>query len=246
MGGGDLNLKKSWHPATIHNQEKVWLAERRAEEEKKKMEQLLKEKKEEQEMQELLALQAAAGTGKKKKIDRSLDWMYTAGTQNQNELNEDREAYLLGTKKIDKLLDGKSNNDDLSANGGAFGKKNAMYGLSANTYRDTQNKIRDDPLLMIKKREQEALKRIMENPLRIKEIAKTDKKSKKKSKKEHDKKKKSKNIIIIIIIKKIVKMTVIVIVKIHQIQKMKINQIIKEEEQTKDIIKIIIIVTITI
>jgi len=152
MGGGDLNLKKSWHPATIHNQEKVWLAERRAEEEKKKMEQLLKEKKEEQEMQELLALQAAAGTGKKRKIDRGLDWMYTAGTNNQNELNEDREAYLLGTKKIDKLLDSKSNNDELSANGSAFGKKNAMYGLSANTYRDTQNKIRDDPLLMIKKK----------------------------------------------------------------------------------------------
>ena len=39
--------------------------------------------------------------------------MYTAGTQNQNELNEDREAYLLGTKRIDKLLDSKSNNDEV-------------------------------------------------------------------------------------------------------------------------------------
>jgi len=39
--------------------------------------------------------------------------MYTAGTQNQNELNEDREAYLLGTKRIDKLLDSKLNNDEV-------------------------------------------------------------------------------------------------------------------------------------
>jgi len=27
MGGGDLNMKKSWHPVLLKNQEKVWLKE---------------------------------------------------------------------------------------------------------------------------------------------------------------------------------------------------------------------------
>jgi N-terminal domain of CBF1 interacting co-repressor CIR len=43
MGGGDLNLKKEWHPLTFKNQEMVWLAERRQEQEERKMEQLKKE-----------------------------------------------------------------------------------------------------------------------------------------------------------------------------------------------------------
>ena len=30
MGGGDLNMKKSWHPVLMKNQEKVWLKEKEA------------------------------------------------------------------------------------------------------------------------------------------------------------------------------------------------------------------------
>jgi hypothetical protein len=30
MGGGDLNMKKSWHPLLMKNQERVWLEEKRA------------------------------------------------------------------------------------------------------------------------------------------------------------------------------------------------------------------------
>lgn len=30
MGGGDLNMKKSWHPLLIKNQERVWLEEKKA------------------------------------------------------------------------------------------------------------------------------------------------------------------------------------------------------------------------
>ena len=30
MGGGDLNMKKSWHPLLLKNQERVWLEEKRA------------------------------------------------------------------------------------------------------------------------------------------------------------------------------------------------------------------------
>lgn len=43
MGGGNLNLKKSWHPSTLKNQERVWKAQQQDESEKKKVEMLRKE-----------------------------------------------------------------------------------------------------------------------------------------------------------------------------------------------------------
>ena len=30
MGGGDLNMKKSWHPLLMKNQGRVWLEEKKA------------------------------------------------------------------------------------------------------------------------------------------------------------------------------------------------------------------------
>jgi len=30
MGGGDLNMKKSWHPLLMKNQERVWIEENKA------------------------------------------------------------------------------------------------------------------------------------------------------------------------------------------------------------------------
>ena len=41
------NLKKSWHPQTLRNVEKVWKAEQKAEAEAKKIDQLRKELEEE-------------------------------------------------------------------------------------------------------------------------------------------------------------------------------------------------------
>lgn len=41
------NLKKSWHPSTFQNLEKVWKAEQRHDQEKKKIEQLQQEIREE-------------------------------------------------------------------------------------------------------------------------------------------------------------------------------------------------------
>jgi hypothetical protein len=61
MGGGDLNLKKSFHPLTFRNQEKVWKEEHKAEEEQKKLEQLRKELEEERELQRLHKLQEDQG-----------------------------------------------------------------------------------------------------------------------------------------------------------------------------------------
>ncbi|ELW54869.1 Pre-mRNA-splicing factor CWC25 like protein [Tupaia chinensis] len=53
MGGGDLNLKKSWHPQTLRNVEKVWKAEQKHEAERKKIEELQRELREERAREEM-------------------------------------------------------------------------------------------------------------------------------------------------------------------------------------------------
>lgn len=47
------NLKKSWHPQTLRNVEKVWKAEQKAEAEAKKIEQLRRELEEERAREEM-------------------------------------------------------------------------------------------------------------------------------------------------------------------------------------------------
>ncbi|KAL1676141.1 Pre-mRNA splicing factor-domain-containing protein [Schizophyllum commune] len=161
MGGGDLNMKKSWHPLLLKNQERVWLEEKKALEEKKKLDQLRKEKEEERQLQELQRMQEEQ-TGKKRQ--EKLEWMYATpaagSTQNPNDL----EDYLLGKKRVDKLLIG-DENDKLGA-----AHKNFIAVQNANTARDIASKIREDPLLAIKRQEQAAYEALMNNPLRLREM----------------------------------------------------------------------------
>jgi len=187
MGGGDLNMKKSWHPLLLKNQERVWLEEKKALEEKKKLDQLRKEKEEERQLQELQRLQEEQ-TGKKR-ADK-LEWMYTTpatGTsQNANEL----EDYLLGKKRVDKMLTA-DENDKIGA-----AHKNFIAVQNANSTRDIAAKIREDPLLAIKQQEQAAYQALISNPLRLREMQERNgikpKKDKKKEKKreKHEKKEK--------------------------------------------------------
>ncbi|KAI0756846.1 Pre-mRNA splicing factor-domain-containing protein [Daedaleopsis nitida] len=188
MGGGDLNMKKSWHPLLLKNQERVWLEEKKALEEKKKLDQLRKEKEEERQLQELQRMQEEQ-TGKKR--TEKLDWMYatpaTGSSQNANEL----EDYLLGKKRVDKILTADENEKVGAAH------KNFIATQYANTIRDTTAKIREDPLLAIKQQEQAAYQALMSNPLRLRELQerngikpkkdKKDKKDKKKDKHKHRK-----------------------------------------------------------
>ncbi|KAF7339297.1 Cir-N domain-containing protein [Mycena sanguinolenta] len=182
MGGGDLNMKKSWHPLLLKNQEQVWLKEKEALEEKKKLDQLRKEKEEERQLQELQRLQEEK-TGKKR--TEKLEWMYatpaTGSSQNPNDL----EDYLLGKKRVDKILTA-----DENAKVGAS-HKNFIAVQNANSVRDIAAKIREDPLLAIKQQEQAALEALKANPLRLRELQerngikpKKDKKARKEERKE--------------------------------------------------------------
>jgi len=181
MGGGDLNMKKSWHPLLLKNQERVWLEEKKSLEEKKKLDQLRKEKEEERQLQELQRLQEEQ-TGKKR--TEKLEWMYatpaTGSTQNSNDL----EDYLLGKKRVDKILVA----DEKEKVGAAH--KNFIAVQNANNARDIAAKIREDPLLAIKQQEQVAYQALLSNPLRLAKMQKELGVKPKKDKKEERKRKK--------------------------------------------------------
>ncbi|KAG5514018.1 hypothetical protein PMAC_000640 [Pneumocystis sp. 'macacae'] len=161
MGGGDLNMKKSWHPLLIRNQEKVWMEEKKALEERKRIEQIKKEIEEERQLQELQKLQEASGG--KKRVER-LDWMYAAPHLSSDlRTTEEMEAYLLGRKRIDDIL--KEDTSKLEN-----GKQPFIASQNANTVRDIQNKVREDPLFAIKKQEQAQYEAIRNNPIKLRQL----------------------------------------------------------------------------
>lgn len=159
MGGGDLNLKKSWHPVLMSNQKKVWEEEKRALEERKRIDQMMKERAEERQVQELQELQEAAG-GRKRQ--QRVDWMYSGPSSGQQGTTEEMEGYLLGKRRIDGLLKGDENQKlEKAAKEDAF-----MAVQTANTLRDTATKVREDPMLAIKRQEQAAYEAMMNDPVK--------------------------------------------------------------------------------
>ncbi|KAI9570235.1 Pre-mRNA splicing factor-domain-containing protein [Boletus coccyginus] len=185
MGGGDLNMKKSWHPLLLKNQERVWLEEKKALEEKKKLDQLRKEKEEERQLQELQRMQEEQ-TGKKR--TEKLEWMYTTPATGSNQNPNDLEDYLLGKKRVDKILTA-DENEKLGAS-----HKNFIAVQNANTIRDIASKVREDPLLAMKQQEQAAYQSLISNPLRLRELQERNGiKSKKKKEKKREKKGKEKS-----------------------------------------------------
>lgn len=147
--GGDLNLKKSWHPHLRKNQERVWKEEKSALEERKQIEKLRREREEERQIEELQRLQEASGG---KTITKRVDWMYAGPSGDGAGVTEEREGYLLGKRRIDQLL--KSNDTQGLQKGAAVGV-DAVGATPINTVRDTQKKILEDPLLIIQKQKME-------------------------------------------------------------------------------------------
>lgn len=157
--GGDLNLKKSWHPSLMTNQKRVWEEEQRALDERKKIEQIRKEREQERQLQELQELQEAAGG--MKRLQR-VDWMYSGPAAGQTNTNEENEAYLLGKRRVDNLIQG----NEKEALQKSADQQSFMAVQNANTPRDVAAKIRDDPLLAVKKQEQAAYEAMMSDPVK--------------------------------------------------------------------------------
>lgn len=164
MGGGDLNLKKSWHPQTRENQEKLWLARQAKAEEDKKLAILKKELEEQRQVEELQRLQQ----GSKKKLDR-MDWMYAGSASSSTQSAMIQEEYLLGKRKI----------TDISEDNLNFSSSDDMGTKNTNDYttcsaRDMETKLREDPLFIIKKKEQLMAKQLASNPIKMKRLQLAD------------------------------------------------------------------------
>lgn len=158
MGGNDLNLKKSWHPQLMTNQRRVYDAEQAALQERKITEARIEEIRRERQIEETqMQLEASGGP---KRVDR-VDWMY----QGPNDGGRDEyssEAFLLGKRRIDSILRG----DDakkVEKTVGPSGEAAAPISIVASA-RDTAAKIREDPLVAIKRQEQEAYQAMMKDP----------------------------------------------------------------------------------
>lgn len=163
MGGGDLNLKKSFHPTLRRNQAAVYDEEQKALAERKRTQQRINEIKEERAREEAQRQLEAAGG--RKRVDR-VDWMYQGPTDGQSGTTEEQEAYLLGKRRIDNLVKG-TEHKNLEK---AAGQESFMALQNANSARDTAAKIRDDPLLAIKRQEQAAYDAMMNDPIKRRKL----------------------------------------------------------------------------
>ncbi|GCC36755.1 hypothetical protein chiPu_0015253, partial [Chiloscyllium punctatum] len=178
------NLKKSWHPQTLKNVERVWKAEQKHEAEKKKIEELQRELREERAREEMQRYAEDSGA-LKKKSDR-LDWMYQGPGSMVN-----KEEYLLG-RPIDKYATDKMVDEESGPSSDTGLLPGSIFSATgANSALDMASKIREDPLFMIRKREEEKKREVLTNPMKMKMIReilqknldKTDKKKKDKKKK---------------------------------------------------------------
>lgn len=181
--GGDLNLKKSWHPVLMSNQRRVWEEEKKALDERKRTEQRIKELKEERAKEEIQAKLEAAGS--RKRVDR-VDWMYQGPASGTAGTTEEMEGYLLGKRRIDGLIKGTENKKlEKQASEDTF-----MALQNANTLRDTAAKVREDPMLAIKRQEQAAYEAMMNDPIKRRQLLALagkgeNKKEKKEKKRRH-------------------------------------------------------------
>ncbi|KAF4310400.1 CBF1-interacting co-repressor CIR [Botryosphaeria dothidea] len=164
--GGDLNLKKSWHPLLMSNQRRVWEEEQKALEERKRIDQMVKERAEERAIQELQEMQEAAGG--KKRLNR-VDWMYSGPSSGQTGTTEEMEGYLLGKRRVDNLIKNEENKK-LEKDAGQEAFMAAQP--SVNNPRDAVAKISLDPMAAIKKQEQAALEAMMNDPVRRRALLK--------------------------------------------------------------------------
>lgn len=146
------------------NQRRVYEAEQAALQERKLTEARLEEIRRERQIEETQKqLEASGGP---KRIDR-VDWMY----QGPNDGGRDEyssEAFLLGKRRIDSILRG----DDakkVEKTAGPTGEAPAPLTVVASA-RDVASKIREDPLVAIKRQEQEAYQAMMKDPSKRRQL----------------------------------------------------------------------------
>ncbi|XP_076281362.1 uncharacterized protein LOC143209515 [Lasioglossum baleicum] len=193
MGGGDLNLKKSWHPSTIKNIEKVWKAEQQQSQEKRKIAELQKEIEMEKDREDIKKYAMDQGVIEKKD-DKKLDWMYKGPNQTIN-----REEYLLGKpidKSFEQMAQAEKDNDVNQVPRNHVEHEcipPSLRFFSGNEQVDLARKMQEDPLYAIKKKEMETRNQLLKNPVKLKQLRQLLEQQSKKSKIEKKQKKRKKH-----------------------------------------------------
>lgn len=122
--------------------------EHQALEERKKTDALLKERAEERQMEELQQMEeAASGTQRKHRVE----WMYAGPAAGDKGTTEEMEKYLLGSKRLDSLIQKEVKEKKSVPNEGAVSV--GGMGMPALNTRDIAAKASQDPLLEIKSQE---------------------------------------------------------------------------------------------
>ncbi|KAK0088117.1 hypothetical protein PV325_013113 [Microctonus aethiopoides] len=170
MGGGDLNLKKSWHPSTMKNQEKVWKAQQQDSQEKKRIAELKRDIEMERDKEDMTKYAMEQGVIEKTD-NKKLDWMYKGPQQQIN-----REDYLTG-KKIDKSFEQMAQAEK-DAERNRIPNNHVEYECIPPSLRfdtgteqvDMARKLQEDPLYAIKKKEMESRSQLLKNPVKLKQL----------------------------------------------------------------------------
>ena len=92
-----------------------------------------------------------------------VDWMYSGPSTGQAGTTEELEGFLLGKRRIDGLIKG---TESRKLEKSATAEESFMALQHANTIKDTASKIREDPMLAIKRSEQVAYEQMMNDPVR--------------------------------------------------------------------------------
>ncbi|PKI47552.1 pre-mRNA-splicing factor CWC25 homolog [Punica granatum] len=176
--------KKGWHTGSLRNIENVWKAEQKHEEEQKKLEELRKQIQEERERNEFRLLQEQAGIVPRQE---RLDFLYDSGLAVGKGSSEG--VLFKSLDKGDALSEAAASSSS-AQQASASGVPGALFEDKSNSANDAWRKLHSDPLLLIRKREQEALARIKNNPVQMAMIRKSagEKEDKDDGKKERRKK----------------------------------------------------------
>ncbi|XP_033100121.1 pre-mRNA-splicing factor CWC25 homolog [Anneissia japonica] len=123
----------------------------------------------------------------KNEREDKLQWMYKGADD-----LVDAEDYLLG-KKVDQAIVRKQRGEKDEKSQEASSSVGAIFDNSASTQAvDMANKLREDPLFMIKQQELNKKKDLLNNPVRMKQLQELLQKSKQSKKKKKEKKQKKK------------------------------------------------------
>ncbi|KAL9455529.1 hypothetical protein AB3S75_004866 [Citrus x aurantiifolia] len=169
--------KKGWHTGSLRNIENVWKAEQKHEAEQKKLDELRKQILEERERSEFRQLQEQAGLVPRQE---RLDFLYDSGLsvgRSDGAASASTSASGSGFKALEQPSSA-SGNQQSSVPGALFDDKPYSAG-------DAWRKLHSDPLLLIRQREQEALARVKNNPIKMALIRKSAEEKKGKAKKKH-------------------------------------------------------------